>query len=182
MRRYAPLAFLISAIWLAHLANIALSGAMTRTLGLIPRRLDGLDGVFAMPFLHGNWEHLWANTAPLLILGAVILTLAPRRFWPATIICVVLGGLLIWIFARGHNHIGASALVFGWFGFLVALGVLERSATAALGAALAIVAYGAQTVLGLMPGDARVSWDGHLAGLAAGFLAAWRLREPVRRG
>lgn len=177
-RRYGPLAALLGAIWIAHILNIALDGALTRRLGLIPRRLEGLDGVLAMPFLHGNWEHLWANTPPLLILGAAILTLAPRRFWSATAICIVLGGLLIWALARGHNHIGASALIFGWFGFLVALGLLERSIAAALGAAVAILAYGAQTFLGLLPSDDRVSWDGHLAGLAAGIIAAWLLRRP----
>lgn len=180
--RYAPLAGLIAAVWATHLLNIVLDGALTRRLGLSPRRLDGLDGVVAMPLLHGNWEHLWANTTPLLILGATILTVAPRRFWPATLITVLLGGLLIWLFARGHNHIGASALVFGWFGFLVALGLFERSAAAALGAVVAIVAYGAQTFLGLLPANTQISWDGHLAGLVAGVAAAWRLRagEPGR--
>ena len=180
VRRYSPLIVLIAAIWLAHLVNIALGGALTRSLGLIPRRIEGLDGVLAMPFLHGNWEHLTANTAPLLILGAVILTLAPKRFWPATAICVLLGGALIWTFARDNNHIGASALVFGWFGYLVALGFLERSPNAILGAALAVIAYGAQTIFGLIPGDDRVSWDGHLSGLVAGIIAAWRLRQPGR--
>ena len=181
-RRYAPLAALIAAIWLAHLLNIVLGGELTVRLGLIPRRLDSLDGVLAMPFLHGSWAHLWANTTPLLILGALILTLAPRRFWPATLICLLLGGALIWLLARGQNHIGASALIFGWFGFLVALGVLERSPAAVLGAVIAVLAYGAQTMLGLRPDDARISWDGHLAGLVAGVVAAWRLRGPLRGG
>ncbi len=180
IRAVRPLLAFIAALWLIHLVNVALDGALAETFGLIPRRLDGLDGVIGMPLLHGSWEHLTANTTPLLILGGLILLLARSRFVPATIICVVLGGVLTWLFAREHNHIGASGLIFGWFGFVVALGVLERSGQAILGAAVALIMYGLPTILGLSPLDARVSWDGHLAGLVAGIAAAWMLKRPRR--
>lgn len=177
-RRFRPLIAIVAAMWLTHLINVSLGGALTERLGLAPRRVDGLDGVVAMPFLHGSWEHLSANTAPLLTLGGVILTLAPRRFWTATAICVVVGGMLTWMLARAHLHIGASGLVFGWFGFLVALGLMERSWPAVIGAGVAVLMHGASTILGLMPTDSSVSWDGHLAGLAAGVAAAWLLKRP----
>lgn len=176
-----PLLAFVAALWLIHLVNTALDGLLSETFGLIPRRIDGLDGVIGMPFLHGSWEHLTANTTPLLILGGLILLLARDRFIRATVVCVVLGGLLTWLFAREHNHIGASGLIFGWFGFLVALGVIERSWQALLGAAVALFMYGLPTVLGLSPMDDRVSWDGHLSGLVAGVAAAWMLKRPRRR-
>ena len=180
-RRFRLLPFFIATLWIVHLINILMGGALTRLFGLVPRRVDGLDGIIAMPFLHGSWEHLWANTTPLLLLGGLILALAPERFLKATLIAVVLGGLLTWLFARDNNHIGASGLIFGWFGFLVALGLLERSGRALLGAFIAIAFYGASTVLGLDPSDNRVSWEGHLAGLVAGAAAAWILRQPRRK-
>lgn len=179
-RRFRLLLLFVGALWIVHLVNILMGGAMTRALGLVPRRIDGLDGVLAMPFLHGSWEHLWANTTPLLLLGGLILALAPERFVRATLISVLLGGALTWIFARDNNHIGASGLIFGWFGFLVALGLLERSGRALLGAFIAIAFYGASTILGLDPREMRVSWEGHLAGLVAGAAAAWILRQPRR--
>lgn len=177
-RRFRVLVYFIAALWATHLANILLGGALTRALGLVPRRVDGLDGILAMPFLHGSWEHLWANTTPLLLLGGLILALAPERFLKATLISVLVGGALTWLFARDNNHIGASGLIFGWFGFLVALGLLERSRRALLGAFIAIAFYGVSTVLGLDPSEPRVSWEGHLAGLVAGAAAAWFLRKP----
>ncbi len=176
--RAAPLLAMVAAFWAAHVLNIALSGRLTESFGLIPRRLDGLDGVIAMPFLHGDWGHLSANTPPLLVLGGLLVWLAPRQFLRVTAFCVVAGGLLTWLFARENNHIGASGLIFAWFGFLVALGVLERSWRALVGAGAAIFFYGAPTILGLAPEDTQVSWDGHLAGLAAGIAAAWLWRRP----
>ncbi|MEO1330189.1 MAG: rhomboid family intramembrane serine protease [Pseudomonadota bacterium] len=180
-RSVAPLIAFVASLWAAHVFNIALQGALTERFGLIPRRIDGLDGILAMPFLHGDWAHLSANTPPLLVLGGLIILLAPDRFWTATLLGVLLGGALTWLFARHNNHIGASGLIFAWFGFLVALGVLERSARALIGAGVAVFFYGAPTLLGLAPEDSRISWDGHLAGLAAGVVAAWALHRPPRR-
>ncbi|MEO1293133.1 MAG: rhomboid family intramembrane serine protease [Pseudomonadota bacterium] len=179
LRMLRPLLWLVVAMWAAHVLNISLEGELTRTLGLVPRTLGGLDGIVAMPFLHGNWEHLSANTGPLLVLGSLIVLLARDRFVAVTIGCVVLCGVLTWLFARQNNHIGASGLVFAWFAFLVAWGVIERSWRALLGAAVALVLYGAPTWLGIVGTDERVSWDGHLAGLVAGGLVAWRV--PHRR-
>lgn len=176
-RRAAVLLIFIGALWLAHLLNVLLGGALTRTLGLVPRSFDGLDGVLAMPFLHGDLQHLSRNTLPALMLGGLILWQAPDRFWRATLIVVIAGGLLTWLFARPHNHIGASGLIFGWFGFVVALALIERSARGLLGAAVAIAFYGAPALIGLSPLEESVSWDGHLAGLVAGAGAAWVLRE-----
>lgn len=176
-RRFAPLALIAVLMAAAHLLDALLLGALSQRHGLAPRRIDGLDGILAMPLLHDSWSHLLANLAPLLILGALILIVAPRRFWAATLLSVVLSGALIWLLARPYNHIGASALVFAWFGFLATLGVLERSWRAGLGALAAILLFGAEILFGLRPSDPGVSWDGHLAGLVAGAASAWALRR-----
>ncbi|MEM1420233.1 MAG: rhomboid family intramembrane serine protease [Pseudomonadota bacterium] len=183
LRRFRPLIAFVALLWAVHVLNIATGNALTRDYGLIPRTVEGLDGVLLMPLLHGSWQHLSANTPPLLVLGGLILLLAPQRFWKATIICILVGGVLTWLLARPNNHIGASLLIFGWFGFLVALGVLERSAEALFGAAIALLLYGVPTFLGVVPGeDGQVSWDGHLAGLVAGVSAAVILRKRRRTG
>lgn len=181
-RRFQPLLVFLLALWLVHGLDRALDFALSDQFGLRPREIGGLPGVLAMPFLHADWPHLTANTTSLLGLGALILILAPRRFWPATLITVLLAGALIWVFARPYPHVGASGLVFGWFGFLIVFGLLERTPTALLGAGVAILAFGASTVSGLTPIDERVSWEGHLAGLVAGAGAAlWLSRARWRR-
>lgn len=182
--RMQPLFLLLGLIWAAHGLNIALGGALTPLLGLAPRRLDGLDGVVAMPFVHADLAHLIANTAPLAALGALILILTPRRFYAATAIVILGGGALLWCFGREYNHIGASGLLFGWFGYLVAAGLFERSMTAALGAVAALALYGGAILAGLTEAapspDQIVSLEAHALGLAAGFAAAWALRTPSR--
>lgn len=178
-RRFGALIGFVAALYIIHAADQASDFRLTTALGLIPRRLEGLDGVLAMPFLHGGWEHLAANTTPLLLLGGLILVLARDRFWSATLIVVLLGGALTWLVARTELHVGASGLIFGWFGFLVGLGVWERSGRALIGAGAALLLYGASILAGLVPSEG-VSIEGHAAGLAAGLVAAWRLRRPLR--
>ncbi|MCI4663834.1 MAG: rhomboid family intramembrane serine protease [Neomegalonema sp.] len=181
IRSVVTMSLFVVVLWAVFLINRALGGALTQNYGLIPRRTEGLDGILAMPFLHAHSDHLWRNTVPVFVLGALAILIAPRRALSATLIVVVLGGLLTWIFGREANHIGASGLIFGWFGFVVGLGLLERSFLAIIGAFAAIFFYGAPTMLGLLPADASVSYEGHIAGLVAGVAAAWMLRSNRSR-
>ena len=91
-------------------------------------------------------------------------------------------GLAVWLLARpGTVHVGASGLVFGWFGFVVALGVLERSVRAIAGAVLVLLIYGGM-VWGMLPNQGvQISWEAHFFGAVAGALIAWALRDK-RKG
>ena len=66
---------------------------------------------------------------------------------------------------------GASGLIFGYFGYLVARGWYERSLSSILIAVVTIVLYGG-ILLGVLPFRAGVSWEAHLFGLLGGILAA----------
>ncbi|MFK8014307.1 MAG: rhomboid family intramembrane serine protease [Gammaproteobacteria bacterium] len=149
--------------------------------GLTPRTLDGLIGVAMMPFLHANYAHLIGNSVPLVVL--LLLVMATNRAPVATTVSItLLSGVLIWLFARGGNHIGASALVFGLATFLIAGGYQAKSAMALIAAVITLATYGVTLLSGVLPVDARVSWDGHLAGAVAGVLVAqWQRRMPVAR-
>ncbi|QLQ32818.1 MAG: rhomboid family intramembrane serine protease [Candidatus Thiothrix singaporensis] len=148
--------------------------------GLIPRDWGGLVGVATMPFLHANFTHLLNNTVPL----AVLLTLlagsrADSRL--AVVLVAVAGGLLLWLFGRGHSlHIGASGLVFGLAVFLIVSGILEKRAVPLLVSVFVAFTYGTTLLAGIMPWQPGVSWDGHLFGGVAGALVAWLLvrRQP----
>ena len=168
---------LIVVIWVVEGVNQLLGHRLNQWFGLLPRSASGLIGVPAMPLLHGGIAHAAANTVPLLVLGAIGLSVAPRRFWPASALIVLVSGVAVWIFARPAIVVGASGLIFGWFGFLIVLGVLERSFRALAGAIVVILLYGGM-VWGMFPAQAgNVSWEAHLAGALAGAVAAKLMRE-----
>ena len=88
-----------------------------------------------------------------------------------SIFVILCGGAALWLFGRVSYHVGASGLIFGYFGYLVARGWYERSTWAILAALLTLFLYGG-LVWGVLPGRAFISWEGHLFGMLAGVLAA----------
>ena len=161
-------------MWAIELVDaIILDDALERQ-GIQPRRVRGLDGILFAPFLHDGIGHLIANTIPLAVLTALVLIRGVPRWAEVSAIVIVAGGLATWVLARSANHIGASGLVFGYLGFLLAAGFFERSLKAfALGAVTGL-AYGG-LLFGVLPTRPGISWESHLFGLLAGILAAWAL-------
>jgi len=140
-------------------------------LGLVPRRFSGLIGILAMPFLHADSKHLMSNTVPL----ALLLLLLFNTSAGATTVVVgvqILGGLLLWIFGRRANHIGASLMVFALTGFHIANGIVQAN-VATIAIALVVAAlYGTTFLTSINPWKRGSSWDGHLCGFLAGVLIA----------
>lgn len=142
--------------------------------GLIPRHIDGLFGIVAMPFLHADMAHIVGNTLPLFVLLTLLAgSKANSQFIVVAIILV--SGILLWLFGRTALHIGASGLVFGLAGFLIASGILEKRIIPLLVSAVVAFFYGSTLLAGVLPGQEGVSWDGHLLGVIAGILVAWVL-------
>ena len=176
-----PILTLLALIWVVQVANFALGYRPNVWFGLEPRDLGGLIGIPLSPLLHGGFQHAAANSVPLLVLGGMAAMAAPSRFFEATMIVIVLGGLMVWLLARGGGsvHVGASGLVFGYLGYVIALGVFERSPRALFFAAMAGLLYGGM-IWGVLPTDQRISWESHLFGAFAGAVAAWTLRADNR--
>ena len=168
--RFIPVIFFVVVLWVIELVNLTLGHALN-IHGLIPRSSQGLDGIFWSPFLHGNLSHLLTNTAPLLILGGLVCVSGTRSFFFATGCIIVLGGLGVWVIGRTAIHVGASGVVFGYFGFLVARAWFTRTVGAFIAAAITIVLY-AGLIWGILPQGRFISWEAHLCGLLAGVLAA----------
>ena len=176
--RVATLAAFVALLWVVQVVNWITGYGLNPAFGLIPRQLDGLDGVVAMPLLHGSFAHLMANTPPLLVMGGLLVATTTRALLPVNTIVIGLGGGLVWLFGGSAIHIGASGLVFGWFGFLIARGLVDRSLIT-LGAALVVgVIYGS-FLWGVLPGQPGVSWEAHLFGAIAGVAAAVLVRTHV---
>ena len=94
-------------------------------------------------------------------------------FAEVTATVVVLGGLGTWLIGASNSvHLGASSVIFGYFGFLVLRGYFERSLGSLLIAVLVGATYGS-IVWGVLPTRSDVSWEGHLCGLLGGAATAW---------
>jgi membrane associated rhomboid family serine protease len=150
--------------------------------GVRPRDDEGLLGVVLAPLLHGGWDHLGANTLPVLLLGFLVLLSGIARGLAVTAVIWVVGGLGTWLVAPpGTIHLGASVLIFGWLVYLILRGFFARRAgEIALGVVL-LVLFGS-VLWGVLPGQPGISWQGHLFGAVGGGLAAWWLAGRDRRG
>ena len=178
LRRMAALSGFVVALWIIQTVNWATGYGLNSAFGLIPRQISGFDGVVGMPFLHGSFAHLGANTAPLLVLGALLAATTTRALVAINTVVVGLGGTLVWLLGSSAIHIGASGLVFGWFGFLIMRGLVDRSIVTLGAAVLVAVLYGS-IIWGALPGQPGVSWEAHLFGAIAGAVAAFLTRAQV---
>jgi membrane associated rhomboid family serine protease len=164
-------------LWLIEGADWLLWGYRFDQWGIRPRQLEGLWGVLLAPFLHAGFGHLMANTVPLLVLGWLVLVQGLRPFLIVTITVMLVSGLGTWLVAPAHTlHIGASGLIFGYFGFLLLRGYFERSGPAIFLSILVVILYGG-LIWGVLPQGPGISWQGHLFGFVGGGLAAYWLRS-----
>jgi membrane associated rhomboid family serine protease len=177
-RRATALAAFVALLWAVQVVNWSIGYGFNPAFGLIPRHVSGLDGVIAMPLLHGSFGHLMANTPPLLVMGGLLVATTTRALLAVNAVVIGLGGGLVWLFGGSAIHIGASGLVFGWFGFLVARGLVDRSPIT-LGASLVVGVLYSSILWGALPGQPGVSWEAHLFGAIAGAAAAFLVRTHV---
>lgn len=173
-----PVLVMVALMWAQEIVDL-LPGVNLDQYGIRPRSDEGLLGVLAAPFLHGGFDHLIANTGAFVVLG-VLIALTTRRYWPVTIGVALLGGLATWLVASPYSvHIGASGLVYGYAAFLVAWGLLSRRVLSVIVAIVVVLMYGG-IVVGVLPGQPGISWQGHLFGALAGVVMAFVLRRPGR--
>lgn len=168
-----PIVF-VASMWAVEILDVVTPGDL-ESHGIRPRSDEGLFGIVFAPMLHADWGHLIANSIPLLVLGLLLMLSGLRTFVTVTAIVWVVGGAAVWLLAGANsNHIGASGLVFGWIGYLVARGAFSRS-MGQIAIGLLVLASYWTAVFGVLPGQPGISWQGHLFGAIAGVLAAWLL-------
>ncbi|GII58132.1 rhomboid family intramembrane serine protease [Planotetraspora thailandica] len=167
---------LLSVMWALEIIDYIDNGALDR-YGIIAHEPDGLPGILFAPFLHAGFAHLMANSVPLLILGFVAAIRGLGRFAAASLVIILISGAGVWLTAPPNTlTIGASGLVFGYFGYVVARGLFDRrTLDIVLGVIVAVLYY--SILWGALPNDPSVSWQGHLFGLIGGVVAAWALRR-----
>jgi membrane associated rhomboid family serine protease len=143
-------------------------------LGIIPRHIRGLPGIIFAPLLHANFNHIFFNSIPLVVLSAFLLINGLQYYLVITLLITLLSGFAIWCFAKNGLHIGASAVITGYWGFLV-YNVYQHVTPITLILAALSVYYFAGIFLGIFPKEKGVSWQGHLFGLLAGIAVSYLL-------
>jgi membrane associated rhomboid family serine protease len=171
-------------LWVLEIIDAGVDHRLDR-YGVQPRSDEGLLGIVLAPLLHGGWDHLSANTLPVLVLGFLTLATGLLRGLIATAVIWVVGGVGVWLVAGSNtNHIGASGLIFGWIVYLAIRGIVNRQPWEILLGVVVLFLYGG-ALWGVLPGQPGVSWQGHLFGAIGGAVAAVVVsarRDEVLRG
>lgn len=147
-------------------------------LGIIPRKWYGLSGIITSPFTHANLNHLIFNLLPLLVLSAFLLAWGFDFYWNLSWLLIIISGTFIWCFARPGIHVGASALITAYWGFLVTEALIGGGSIYNYFVAFICIYYFIGIFFGIFPNQQQVSWEGHLLGLISGiglFVASFYL-------
>ena len=167
----------LALLWLLEIVDEVLLGGHLDALGVRPRTVAGLVGIPLHPLLHGSFGHLIGNTIGMIVPAWFIVNRRRRDFFIVWACATLVGGVGTWLVGRGVSHIGASGVVMGMMGCLVARGLFERRVLAVVASLAMALAWGGTILGGLFPGDAHISWELHLFGLVGGVLAAWLTRR-----
>lgn len=172
---------LTAVMWLLEIVD-AVTGNALDAFGIRPRAFDDLGYIFTAPFLHYGFDHLMANSVPMLVLGSLVAFSGLGRFAAASVIIILISGVGVWLTSPPASiTLGASGLIFGYFGFLVLRGIVERKTIDIVIMICVVIFYGAM-IWGALPGQEGISWQAHLFGFIGGLVSAYALprREQPR--
>lgn len=145
-------------------------------LGVHPRHLAGLIGIFTSPLIHGNFQHIVSNTIPLILLGTTLFVFYNAIAVRVFLQCYIFTGILVWVFGREFWHIGASGVIYGLAFFLISYGFFRKDFRSLLISIIVVSIYGG-LVYGVLPTRANISWESHLFGGLVGIATAYTLRH-----
>jgi membrane associated rhomboid family serine protease len=169
----AILGTIVALMWLVEIVDLVMGGRLNY-FGIYPRNSIGLRGILLAPFLHLNFQHLISNTIPFVVMGWFVMLRGIPEFFKVSAIVALASGVGTWLFGSQGLHIGASGVIFGYFGFLLSRAYFERSSLSiALSLAVGLL-YGG-LIWGVLPGRFGISWEGHLFGFLGGIYAARQL-------
>jgi membrane associated rhomboid family serine protease len=171
--RLSPVVLGLVLMWLITALNLLLLRGVWLLWGIRAQDPSGLfPNMLFAPFLHAGLPHVLANSVPFVVLGGLIAAQSLWRFAAVTLAGAVIGGLIVWLLGpTGTVHVGASGLVFTYFGWLIARAIRERSFVAIAVGLFTLAVYGG-VLWGLSPFQPGISWQGHLGGLLGGVAAA----------
>jgi membrane associated rhomboid family serine protease len=169
-------ALAVLVLWCIWLLDAGLELDLAR-FGLYPREAKGLPGIITMPLLHGDWRHIFDNSAAVLLLGWCLLYFYPRVAGRVVLLTWIAGGIGVWLIGRaGSPHIGVSGVIYGLAAFLFTSGLLRGQRTLMALSLIVVFLYGS-LVWGILPLVQGMSWEGHLCGAFVGLVLAFTHRH-----
>src|SRR5690606_16046314 len=140
--------------------------------GIYPRAIEGLPGIIVSPFIHGNLEHIYNNSLPLLVLLAALSYFYRELALKVVGYGILLSGLITWIIGRESFHIGASGLVYVLVSFIFFKGIITKYYRLVALSLMVILLYGSMVWYVFPDIEKGISWEGHLGGFVAGIFFA----------
>lgn len=150
--------------------------------GIYPREFGSLPYIFTAPFIHSDWNHLFSNSSPILLLMSIMALFYPRIATLSYLFILTGTGFMVWLLARGNSyHIGASGVVYGLVSFVFWTGVFRKNIKSIILALIMIILYSGM-FQSLFPSEEKnISWESHLFGAIVGLITAFifrSVREP----
>jgi membrane associated rhomboid family serine protease len=153
--------------------NIELS-----SYGLKPRSFSQWFGILTMPFLHSDFTHLVYNSISFMVLGTMLFYFYKKQALLVFLLSYLLAGSLTWIIGRDSIHIGASAMIYAFVGYIFTAGVLSKNKSNIAVSLLVVFMYGS-LIWGVFPQETNISWEGHLSGFISGIGLAF-IYKPAK--
>jgi len=167
----------LAILWSVWIASVILVPLHLADHGIHPRTVSGLEGIIFAPFLHASFMHILGNSIVFVPFATLILMQDISSFFTVTIITALISGLGTWLIGSPNtNHIGASGVIFGYFGYCISIGFFKKKVSTILFSLIIIITYGSM-IFGILPAQIGISWEEHLFGLIGGIFSAFLLSK-----
>ena len=173
-----PLLMVLS-IWLVFWYQTNIDYGI-KSFGIRPHKIEGLLGIFTSPFLHGDLNHLYNNSMPLLVLSLALFYFYNKIAWKVILFGIISTGLLTWIIGSSGNHIGASGLIYVLVSFIFFKGIFAKHYRLIALSLMVVFLYGSM-IWYVFPIKQGMSWEGHLGGFITGLIFALIFRNQVAK-
>jgi membrane associated rhomboid family serine protease len=174
------MAGVLALLWVIQVINWADGYHLNYSYGIQPRDLGSLPDIVTAPFLHISWAHIEGNSGPLFIFGFLAAYRGIWKFAGVTAVVIVTSGLGAWLTEAPNTvGVGASGVVFGYFGYLMVRGFFDRRLIDVLIGLIMALCFAYQFAV-LLP-HAGIGWQAHIGGLLGGIVAGWVFRDRRAR-
>ena len=168
---------LLAVLWLVQIVNAVEGYDLNREFGIEARDPASLPEIFSAPFMHSSWTHIEGNSGPLFVFGFLAAYRGVKKWLGVSVLIIVASGLGVWFITPSNTvTVGASGLLFGYFGYVIVRGLFDRHPIdIVIGLVMALCF--AYQFTSLLPTDEGVSWQGHLFGFVGGIVGGWIFRD-----
>jgi membrane associated rhomboid family serine protease len=165
---------ILALLWVIQIVNFAGGYYLTDHYAIVPRDIGSLPYILTAPFLHVSWTHIEGNSGPLFIFGFLAAYRGIGKFVGVTAITALTSGLAAWFFASGPG-VGASGVIFGYFGYIMVRGLFDRHLIDVIIGAVMALCFAYQFTV-LLPHQG-IGWQAHIGGLVGGIASGWLFRD-----